>query len=76
MTLFIRGKTKITHIKKHGRIEVTYSQLKFLQYKKLVMDIDGNIIKNKGFNSSDVDFYRRFTLENKRAITMESNGEI
>lgn len=76
MTLCFRENTEVTHIVNNGKIEVTYEQAVDGGFHTLVIDIDGNVISNDGFNDSEVDFFRRFTIQNAPAIIMESNGEI
>lgn len=76
MTLCFRGNTEVTHIVKNGKIEVTYEQAVDGGFHTLVVDIDGNVVSNDGFNDSEVDFFRRFTIQNAPAIIMESSGEI
>lgn len=76
MTLCFRENTEVTHIVNNGKIEVTYEQAVDGGFHTLVVDIDGNVISNDGFNDSEVDFFRRFTIQNAPAIIMESNGEI
>lgn len=76
MTLCFRGNTEVTHIVHDGRIEVTYEQAVNGGFHTLVVDINGNVISNDGFNDSEVDFFRRFTVQNAPAIIMESRGEI
>lgn len=76
MTLCFRENTEVTHIVNNGKIEVTYEQAVDGGFHTLVVDIDGNVISNDGFNESEVDFFRRFTIQNAPAIIMESNGEI
>ena len=76
MTLCFRGNTEVTHIVKNGKIEVTYEQAVDGGFHTLVVDIEGNVLSNDGFNDSEVDFFRRFTIQNAPAIIMESNEEI
>lgn len=76
MTLCFRENTEVTHIVNNGKIEVTYEQAVDGGFHTLVVDIDGNVLSNDGFNDSEVDFFRRFTIQNAPAIIMESNGEI
>lgn len=76
MTLCFRENTEVTHIVNNGKIEVTYEQAVDGGFHTLVVDIDGNVISNDGFNDSEVDFFRRFTIQSAPAIIMESNGEI
>lgn len=76
MTLCFRENTEVTHIVNNGKIEVTYEQAVDGGFHTLVVDIEGNVISNDGFNDSEVDFFRRFTIQNAPAIIMESNGEI
>lgn len=76
MTLCFRENTEVTHIVNNGKIEATYEQAVDGGFHTLVVDIDGNVISNDGFNDSEVDFFRRFTIQNAPAIIMESNGEI
>ena len=76
MRLCFRENTEVTHIVNNGKIEVTYEQAVDGGFHTLVIDIDGNVISNDGFNDSEVDFFRRFTIQNAPAIIMESNGEI
>ena len=76
MTLCFRGNTEVTHIVNNGKIEVTYEQAVDGGFHTLVVDIEGNVISNDGFKDSEVDFFRRFTIQNAPAIIMESNGEI
>lgn len=76
MTLCFRENTEVTHIVNNGKIEVTYEQAVDGGFHTLVVDIDGNVVNNDGFNDSEVDFFRRFTIQNAPAIIMESNGEI
>lgn len=76
MTLCFRENTEVTHIVNNGKIEVTYEQAVDGGFHTLVIDIDGNVISNDGFNDSEVEFFRRFTIQNAPAIIMESNGEI
>ena len=76
MTLCFRENTEVTHIVNNGKIEVTYEQAVDGGFHTLVIDIDGNVISNDGFNDSEVDFFRRFTIQNAPAIIMESNGEM
>ena len=76
MTLCFRENTEVTHIVNNGKIDVTYEQAVDGGFHTLVIDIDGNVISNDGFNDSEVDFFRRFTIQNAPAIIMESNGEI
>lgn len=76
MTLCFRENTEVTHIVNNGKIEVTYEQAVDGGFHTLVVGIDGNVVSNDGFNDSEVDFFRRFTIQNAPAIIMESNGEI
>lgn len=76
MTLCFRENTEVTHIVNNGKIEVTYEQAVDGGFHTLVIDIDGNVLSNAGFNDSEVDFFRRFTIQNAPAIIMESSGEI
>lgn len=76
MTICFRENTEVTHIVNNGKIEVAYEQAIGGGFHTLVIDIDGNVISNDGFNDSEVDFFRRFTIQNAPAIIMESNGEI
>lgn len=76
MTLCFRENTEVTHIVNNGKIEVTYEQAVDGGFHTLVVDIDGNVLSNDGFNDSEVDFFRRFTIQNAPAIIMESNEEI
>lgn len=76
MTLCFRENTEVTHIVNNGKIEVTYEQAVDGGFHTLVVDIDGNVVSNNGFNDSEVDFFRRFTIQNAPAIIMESSGEI
>lgn len=76
MTLCFRENTEVTHIVNNGKIEVTYEQAVDGGFHTLVVDIDGNVVSNDGFNDSEVDFFRRFTIQNAPAIIMESSGEI
>lgn len=76
MTLCFRENTEVTHIVNNGKIEVTYEQAVDGGFHTIVVGIDGNVVSNDGFNDSEVDFFRRFTIQNAPAIIMESNGEI
>ena len=76
MTLCFRENTEVTHIVNNGKIEVTYEQAVDGGFHTLVVGIDGNVVSNDGFNDSEVDFFRRFTIQNAPAIIMESNEEI
>ena len=76
MTLCFRENTEVTHIVNNGKIEVTYEQAVDGGFHTLVVDIEGNVLSNDGFNDSEVDFFRRFTIQNAPAIIMESNEEI
>ena len=76
MTLCFRENTEVTHIVNNDKIEVTYEQAVDGGFHTLVVDIEGNVLSNDGFNDSEVDFFRRFTIQNAPAIIMESNGEI
>ena len=76
MTLCFRENTEVTHIVNNGKIEVTYEQAVDGGFHTLVVDIEGNVVSNDGFNDSEVDFFRKFTIQNAPAIIMESNGEI
>ena len=76
MTLCFRGNTEVTHTTHNGAIEVTYEQAVNGGFHTLVVDINGNVLSNDGFNDADVDFYKRFTIQNSPAIIMESRGEI
>lgn len=76
MTLCFRENTEVTHIVNNGKIEVTYEQAVDEGFHTLVVDIEGNVLSNDGFNDSEVDFFRRFTIQNAPAIIMESSGEI
>ena len=76
MTLCFRENTEVTHIVNNGKIEVTYEQAVDGGFHNLVVDIEGNVLSNDGFNDSEVDFFRRFTIQNAPAIIMESNEEI
>lgn len=76
MTLCFRDNVEVTHIVRNGVIEVTYEKAVPNGFHTLVMDINGNILSNDGFNDSDIDFYQRFTLINQSGIIAESRGEI
>lgn len=76
MTICFRENTEVTHIVNNGKIEVTYEQAVDGGFHTLVVDIEGNVLSNDGFNDSEVDFFRRFTIQNAPAIIMESSGKI
>lgn len=69
MTLCIRN-TEVTYLVKDTSIEVTFEQSINKGFNELILDIENNIIKNDGFNESDIAYYKRF-LENNRACIIE-----
>lgn len=76
MTLCFRGNTEVTHINKNGVIEVTFEQAVHGGFNTLVMDLQGRVISNDGFNNSEVEWMRDFTIRNAPIIKAESRGEI
>lgn len=76
MTLNFRGNVEVTHINKNGNIEVTFEQAVNSGFNTLVLDINGIVLSNTGFNNSDIDYFIRFLNRSKSAILQESRGEI
>ena len=76
ITLCTRNNTEVTHIVKNGKIEVTYEEAVNGGFKTLVTDIQGNVLSNDGFNSSEVAYFSNFTRQCARGIEQESRGEL
>lgn len=76
MTLCFRGNTEVTHIERNGNIEVTFEQAVNGGFNTLVLDLQGMLISNHGFNPSEVDWMRNFTIRNAPLIEAESKGEL
>lgn len=76
MTLFTRGNQGIviSHVKKDDSIEVTCEQAVDGGFNTLVTDIDGNVVSENGFNSSDVQYLRRFIQKSREGIIEEAQG--
>lgn len=60
MTLCMRGNTEVTHILRNGKLEVTFEQAVSNGFNTLVLNDKGQIVKNDGFNSSDIAFFKDF----------------
>ena len=74
MTLFTRGNEGIvvSHIKHNNTVEVTCEQAVDGGFNTLVSDVDGNIISEHGFNSSDVQYLIHFIQKSKAGILEEA----
>lgn len=72
MTLCLRN-TEVTFVEKEKDIEVTFEQAVPKGFNELILSLNGNIVKNNGFNDSDVGYFKRFLEKNKNGISMEAS---
>lgn len=75
MTLCMRGNTEVTHILRNGKLEVTFEQAVSNGFNTLVLNDKGQIVKNDGFNSSDIAFFKDFFKKNYSTMIAEARGE-
>lgn len=76
MTLSFRDNVEVTHIQKNSTIEVTFEKSIKGGFATALYDIQGNLISSSGFSESDLDFFKRFVIQNAEVIIMESRGDI
>lgn len=77
MTLCAKGNTEVTHIMdSSGAITVTFKQAVTGGFNTLVTTIDGYILSNVGFTSSEVEYFLNFLINNQALISAEARGEI
>ncbi len=75
MTMCFRGDTEVTYIETDKGIIVTYEQAVYKGFHKLDITLNGEIVFVDGFNQAEVDYYKRFTLDNKEAIIIRNKEE-
>ncbi|MBR4212314.1 MAG: hypothetical protein IKR84_08015 [Oscillibacter sp.] len=68
VTLCVHGNTVVTYTRTTGGVEVTFEQAKHKGFNTAVMDLDGGIISNDGFEPAEADYFRRFLRRNRDAI--------
>lgn len=73
ITLCLYDNTEVTYIRTKNGLEVTFEKAINKGFCELVVDIDGNIIKNNGFNDAEVGRLLRFFNRNKDLIIKEAN---
>ena len=76
MTLCFRDNTEVTYTLCNNVLEVTFEQAVKGGFKTLVLNSDGNVISNDGFNDSDIDFFKRFLENNVSVIYADARGEL
>ena len=62
MTLCIRDSIVITYRVIDSIVQVTFEQAKSGRFNTLVTDVNGTIISNDGYNSTDVEFLLSFQI--------------
>lgn len=68
VTLCLYDNTEVTYIKTKNGLEVTFEKAINKGFCELVVTIDGEIIKNNGFNDAEVGRLVRFLKRNKNLI--------
>ena len=74
MTICFMNDTEVTHIRRNGRLEITFEQACDTGFKTLICDESGSIIRNVGFNSDEIAFFLDFLSRNIRTMQEESLG--
>ena len=78
VTLCVHGNTVVTYTRTTGGVEVTFEQAKNKGFNTAVMDLDGGIISNDGFEPAEADYFRGFLRRNRDIISewsLEQNAE-
>ncbi len=76
MTMCFRENTEVTYIDTNDGIIVTYEQPVYKGFNRVDINLDGCVLLVEGFNQSEVDYYTRFTLDNKEAILLRNSEGI
>lgn len=74
VTLCLYDNTEVTYIKRKNGLEVTFEKAINKGFCELVVNIDGEIIKNNGFNDAEVGRLIRFLEKNKKLILEEATA--
>ena len=68
VTLCMHGNTVVTYMRTESGIQVTFEQPKSRGFNTVVLDLDGAIIYNDGFESAETDYFQRFLRRNRDVI--------
>ena len=68
VTLCVHGNTVVTYTRTESGVQVTFEQAKSKGFHTAVMNLDGAIISNDGFEPAEADYFRRFLRRNRDAI--------
>ena len=68
VTLCMHGNTVVTYTRTESGIQVTFEQPKNRGFNTAVLDLDGGIIRNDGFEPAETDYFQRFLRRNRDVI--------
>ena len=68
VTLNMHGNTVVIYMAQYSNLQVTFEQPVYKGFHTLVLNIDGNVEQNDGFNNAEVDYFKRFLENNKQVI--------
>ena len=75
MTMCFRENIEVTYKVSKGQIIMTYEKAVNNVFHRADILLDGTVIAQDGFKSSDIDYFVRFTVKNAPLIVKIVNGE-